>query len=148
MHLGACELHRTWETFFQQPLVKGLTPPRNFPVTCRKTRADTKEEQKHLTRSINMREGPERSTNVSQIKMIQDSPTVFSGIEEFLTCSLVVLPLATSTMWKPVRPATGMKNRPATHITASLGAQGSRKILNTYITILQISQKDALSRYL
>lgn len=43
------------------------------------------------------------------------------------TCSLVVLPLATSTMWKPVRPATGMKKRPATHITASLGAQGVKE---------------------
>lgn len=37
-----------------------------------------------------------------------------------LTCSLVVLPLATSTMWKPVRPATGMKKSPATHITPIL----------------------------
>ena len=36
------------------------------------------------------------------------------------TCSLVVLPLATSTIWKPVSPATGMKNSPATHITARL----------------------------
>lgn len=51
------------------------------------------------------------------------------SITEVPTCSLVVLPLATSTMWKPVRPATGMKNRPATHITASLRVQGSRNIL-------------------
>lgn len=36
------------------------------------------------------------------------------------TCSLVVRPLATSTTWNPVRPATGMKNKPATHITAIL----------------------------
>jgi hypothetical protein len=31
-----------------------------------------------------------------------------------------VRPLATSTTWNPVRPATGMKNKPATHITAIL----------------------------
>lgn len=31
-------------------------------------------------------------------------------------------------MWKPVRPATGMKNRPATHITASLRAQGVKDL--------------------
>lgn len=34
-HLGAGELQRTRLTFLQQPLVKGLTPPRNLPVTCR-----------------------------------------------------------------------------------------------------------------
>lgn len=33
-HLGAGELQRTRLTFLQQPLVKGLTPPRNLPVTC------------------------------------------------------------------------------------------------------------------
>lgn len=33
MYLGACDLHRTLETFFQQPLVNGFTPPLNFPVT-------------------------------------------------------------------------------------------------------------------
>ena len=33
-YLGAGELHRTRLTFLQQPLVKGLTPPRNLPVTC------------------------------------------------------------------------------------------------------------------
>lgn len=49
---------------------------------------------------------------------IEQTPGPADG--EFPTCSLVVLPLATSTMWKPVRPATGMKNRPATHITARL----------------------------
>lgn len=38
------------------------------------------------------------------------------------TCSLVVRPLATSTTWNPVRPATGMKNKPATHITTMLSA--------------------------
>lgn len=38
------------------------------------------------------------------------------------TCSLVVRPLATSTTWNPVRPATGMKNNPATHITTILPA--------------------------
>lgn len=32
-HLGAGELQRTRLTFLQQPLVKGLTPPRNLPVT-------------------------------------------------------------------------------------------------------------------
>lgn len=52
--------------------------------------------------------------------------TLHSINTEFLTCSLVVLPLATSTMWKPVRPATGMKKRPATHITARLEAQRSQ----------------------
>lgn len=31
--LGAWELQSTWEIFLMQPLVKGLTPPRNFPVT-------------------------------------------------------------------------------------------------------------------
>lgn len=36
----------------------------------------------------------------------------------------MVLPRATNTMWNPVRPATGTKNRPATHITAILGGQG------------------------
>lgn len=35
-HLGAGELQRTRLTFLQQPLVKGLTPPRNLPVTCGK----------------------------------------------------------------------------------------------------------------
>lgn len=39
-----------------------------------------------------------------------------------VTCSLVVRPLATSTTWNPVRPATGMKNKPATHITAIVTA--------------------------
>lgn len=37
-----------------------------------------------------------------------------------LTCSLVVRPLATSTMWKPVSPMTGMKKSPAMHITTRL----------------------------
>lgn len=46
----------------------------------------------------------------------------------FLTCSLVVLPLATKTMWKPVSPATGMKNRPATHMTASLRSHSQEDI--------------------
>ena len=32
--------------------------------------------------------------------------------EEKLTCSLVVLPLETSMMWKPVSPPTGMIRRP------------------------------------
>lgn len=32
--LGASGLQRTCEIFLQQPLVKGLTPPLNFPVTC------------------------------------------------------------------------------------------------------------------
>lgn len=36
------------------------------------------------------------------------------------TCSLVVLPLATRTKWNPVSPATGTRNKPATHITAIL----------------------------
>lgn len=36
------------------------------------------------------------------------------------TCSLVVRPRVTSTTWKPVRPTTGMKKRPATHMTAML----------------------------
>lgn len=36
------------------------------------------------------------------------------------TCSLVVRPRVTSTTWKPVRPMTGMKKRPATHMTAML----------------------------
>lgn len=31
--LGAWELQSTCEIFLKQPLVKGLTPPRNFPVT-------------------------------------------------------------------------------------------------------------------
>lgn len=31
--LGAWELQSTWVIFLKQPLVKGLTPPRNFPVT-------------------------------------------------------------------------------------------------------------------
>lgn len=44
------------------------------------------------------------------------SPPVAPGC----TCSLVVRPLATSTTWKPVRPATGMKKSPATHITTIL----------------------------
>lgn len=38
----------------------------------------------------------------------------------FLTCSLVVRPRATRTIWKPVRPMTGIKNNPATHMTAIL----------------------------
>lgn len=38
------------------------------------------------------------------------------------TCSLVVLPLATRTTWNPVSPATGTKNKPATHITAILSS--------------------------
>lgn len=41
-------------------------------------------------------------------------------IAHVTTCSLVVLPLATRTTWKPVRPATGMKKSPATHMTAIL----------------------------
>lgn len=40
------------------------------------------------------------------------------------TCSLVVRPRATSTMWNPVSPMTGMKKSPATHITTSLDAKG------------------------
>ena len=46
--------------------------------------------------------------------------TACSPITAPPTCSLVVRPLATSTTWNPVRPATGMKNKPATHITAIL----------------------------
>lgn len=41
-----------------------------------------------------------------------------------LTCSLVVRPRATSTMWKPVSPMTGIKKRPAMHITTRLDAKG------------------------
>ena len=37
-----------------------------------------------------------------------------------LTCSLVVRPRATSTIWKPVSPKTGMKKSPAIHITTIL----------------------------
>lgn len=35
-----------------------------------------------------------------------------------VTCSFVVRPRATRTIWKPVRPMTGIKNNPATHMTA------------------------------
>lgn len=45
------------------------------------------------------------------------------------TCSFVVLPRATNTMWNPVRPATGTKNRPATHITAILRGE-SQELYN------------------
>lgn len=34
-YLGARGLHKTYSTLPQQPLVKGFTPPRNLPVTCR-----------------------------------------------------------------------------------------------------------------
>ena len=34
-----------------------------------------------------------------------------------VTCSLVVLPLATRTMWKPVSPHMGRKTRDMMHIT-------------------------------
>ena len=37
-----------------------------------------------------------------------------------LTCSLVVLPLDTSTMWKPVKPHTGTIKSPMIHITTKL----------------------------
>lgn len=36
------------------------------------------------------------------------------------TCSFVVRPRATKTIWNPVNPATGTKKRPATHMTAIL----------------------------
>lgn len=42
------------------------------------------------------------------------------GPPQVSTCSLVVRPRVTSTTWKPVRPMTGMKKRPATHMTAML----------------------------
>lgn len=38
----------------------------------------------------------------------------------FLTCSFVVRPRATSTIWKPVSPMTGIKKSPAMHITTRL----------------------------
>ena len=40
MDLGAWELHSTWDTFLEQPLVNGFTPPLNFPVTCRDVQED------------------------------------------------------------------------------------------------------------
>lgn len=63
------------------------------------------------------------------------------------TCSFVVLPRDTNTMWNPVRPATGTKNRPATHITAILGTEDqglhnkcSRRV-NKAETVLKITNK-------
>lgn len=44
------------------------------------------------------------------------------------TCSFVVLPRATKTMWNPVRPATGTKNKPATHMTTILRAGWKVKV--------------------
>ena len=48
------------------------------------------------------------------------SPSRMRGTPQVCTCSLVVRPRVTSTTWKPVRPTTGMKKRPATHMTAML----------------------------
>lgn len=43
-----------------------------------------------------------------------------------LTCSFVVRPLATSTIWKPVSPTTGMKNSPDMHMTTRLKGTASQ----------------------
>ncbi len=40
--LGAWELQSTCDIFLKQPFVKGLTPPRNFPVTYRERVEDRK----------------------------------------------------------------------------------------------------------
>lgn len=62
------------------------------------------------------------STGYTLIRGLTDTCPALqrSPITSTRTCSLVVRPLATSTTWNPVRPATGMKNKPATHITAIL----------------------------
>ncbi len=69
----------------------------------------------------NLRTHPYKSTTFCLTKHIQCGQGTHPRTHTH-TCSLVVLPLATRTMWNPVSPATGTKNKPATHITAILSS--------------------------
>jgi hypothetical protein len=83
-NLGNCGPHNVWQQFDKQPLEKGLYPPWNFPVTW------------NILSTYNIL--------YSWIKY-----TVLYNIK--LTCSLVVLPLATRTIWNPVNPIIGINNK-------------------------------------
>lgn len=65
----------------------------------------------------------ENVINVKERKVYINSVMECTQPALLRTCSFVVLPRATNTMWNPVRPATGTKNRPATHITPILREQ-------------------------
>lgn len=101
-----------------QPLVKGLTPPRNFPVTYSEREGERKAFQFASRRKQTNTDKKNQSERIQWRRMWHTQPALVC------TCSFVVLPRATNTMWNPVRPATGTKNRPATHITAILVEEG------------------------
>lgn len=90
LYLGVIGLHRTNSTLPQQPRVKGFAPSWNFLVICK---------EEFL---------------VAGQHWILSSLVFRWTITHFprLTCSFVVRPVTTRTIWKHANPITGMKKRP------------------------------------
>lgn len=126
-YLGVIGLHRTNSTLPQQPRVKGFSPPWNFLFIC----------NENFSTSAALDFWPITWSCYSLGSHHDLKFQVFWWtITHFprLTCSFVVRPVATRTIWKHANPITGMKKRPdmlmmdkltqccqgATHITGEM----------------------------
>lgn len=105
LYLGVIGLHRTNSTLPQQPRVKGFSPPWNFLFIC----------NENFSTSAALDFWPITWSCYSLGSHYDLKFQVFWWtITHFprLTCSFVVRPVATRTIWKHANPITGMKKRP------------------------------------
>lgn len=100
LYLGVIGLHRTNSTLPQQPRVKGFDPPWNFLVTWKKD-----------SFSLSQQKGIARKPAIS-LDPIYDLTFIINTSFTRLTCSFVVRPATTRTIWKQANPITGRKNSP------------------------------------